>query len=89
MVEKIQQGDIISLTVHDEAKTATIQFFPRNGTGPLFVVTELKLTNNNESAFSAMESAAALGLSRINVPGNQVQVRYDSPGNELDEITVR
>jgi hypothetical protein len=89
MVEKIQTGDIISLTVHDEPKRSTIQFFPRAGSPQLFVVTELKLTDKNETAYDAMVEAASLGISKgVGLPNN-VQVRYDSGDSELDEITIR
>lgn len=89
MVQKIQHGNVINMTVHDEPKTATIQFFPRNGDAPLFVLTELKLTNDNESAYDAMVESASLGIQRNSLGGDQVSVRYDSGNAELDEITVR
>jgi hypothetical protein len=84
MSQIIQNGDIFSLTVHDEAKRATIVFVPQFAP-PI----ELKLTDDNESAYDGMVEAAALGVARKLVGGNQVTVRYDSGDKELDEITVR
>jgi hypothetical protein len=84
MTDIIQNGDIFSLTVHDEAKRATIVFVPQFA-API----ELKVTDDNESAYDGMVEAAALGVARKQIGGNQVTVRYDSGDKELDEITVR
>jgi len=84
MTDIIQNGDIFSLIVHDEAKRATIVFVPQFA-API----ELKVTDDNESAYDRMVEAAALGVARKQIGGNQVTVRYDSGDKELDEITVR
>jgi hypothetical protein len=89
MAEKNQQGEIQSLKVHDEAKRASIEFLPLAGDGPLGSTIVLKLTNNNETAFNAMVSAAEVGIVRQAEVGFNTAVRYDTGNMELDEITVR
>ena len=87
MVEKNQQGDIINLTIHDEPKTATIDFNALTGDTPLGFV-DLKLTAKNDNVYKVMVSAAGIGLDRSANVGHQIYVRYDGGNRELDEINV-
>jgi hypothetical protein len=88
MASKHQVGDVRSLTVHDQSKKATIQFFAVGGDPP-FGLVELKLTDDNETAYNAMVSAAETGLTRGGLIGTQSEVKYDSGDMEVDEITIR
>jgi hypothetical protein len=87
MAQKIQQGDIISLTVEDSPKKARIGFNALSGTPPLGFA-ELKLADDNETAFNAMVSAASVGVHLSTSIGHQVHVTYDDADNEVDEISI-
>ena len=79
-----QTGEIFSLTVHDAPKKASILFLPNTGGS-----VELKLTDDSDSSYDAMVSAATLAIARGLGGVQNASVKYDSGDKELDEITVR
>jgi len=78
-------GEVLSLTVQDEEKKATIEFDP-DTTDPIVT---LKLTNKNDTAFNAMVTLCTLAIQfgSTSPPFNHVHsVRYDSGSKEIKEI---
>jgi|GEM_PF-2476748 len=90
MGEVIQFGEITSIKVNDESKSAEFTFDAVAGTGPLGPRV-LKPTKDSEDAYNAMVALAVLGL-QVGAPGGQhTHVRYDDSGpekNELDDISI-
>ena len=65
---------LINCSIHDEPKTATIDFNALTGDTPLGFV-ELKLTAKNNTVYKAMVSAAGIGLETSANVGHQIHVR--------------
>ena len=78
-------GEVLSLTVQDEDKKATVEFDP-DTTDPIVT---LKLTNKNDSAFNAMVSLCTLAIQfgGTSPAFNHIHsVPYDSGSKEIKEI---
>jgi hypothetical protein len=94
MAVKNQTGEIISLSVNDESRSAEFTFNVISGDLPHGTQPQpLKLTKDSDNAYNAMVTVAAMGFAfgGAVVSPPHISVRYDDSGSEafeVDKITI-